>query len=125
MTIAIQHALTVSLKFPGIAEIGPEDLFKLTNILDAYEVEASVSDKIVVDITEICNDGTINLLLTLKTCQTYEQVYDHINDIVAHAADRSGLDLGMFKIMKITTNMKKTGIPSNLGPNESWDEPLN
>ena len=90
MNIAISFPLTVSLKFPGIAEIGPEDLFKLINILDAYEVDASVSDKVVVDVTEISNDGTISLLLTLKKEQTYEQVYNHINKIVSQAAKRSG-----------------------------------
>ena len=110
--------------------IPPKDLFNFIDALDAYEVEKDLEETLVVDITEITNDGLVVIHIEPKKMIRYSDVYDHLDAMITNAFKLAKMDDYEYEIKKILFRIYKTGVPSEVVNNlkelqskvdELWD----
>jgi hypothetical protein len=97
--------------------IPPKDLFNFIDALDAYEVEKDLEEILVVDITEITNDGLVVIHIEPKKMIRYSDVYDHLDAMITNAFKLAKMNDYDYEIKKILFRIYKTGVPSSVVDN--------
>jgi len=100
-------------------ELSLDDLFKLGQYLDAYEVERDVEDTLVIDIKKINKAGTIQVFITPQGMMTYDEICDHIKQMMEFALTNSDLDDCKWEVREIIYHPKRPGTPSYVQGEES------
>lgn len=100
-------------------ELTIDDLFKLGQYLDAYEVERDVEDTLVIDIKKINKAGTIQIFITPQGMMTYDEICDHIKQMMEFALTNSDLDDCSWEVREIVYHPKRPGTPSYTPGEES------
>jgi len=94
--------------------IPPKDLFKFIDALDAYEIDKKIEETLVVDITEITNDGLVVIHIEPKKMIRYHDIYDHIDEMITNAFRVAGMVDYTYEIKKILFRIYKPGVPSSV-----------
>jgi hypothetical protein len=94
--------------------IPPKDLFKFIDALDAYEIDKKIEETLVVDITEITNDGLVVIHIEPKKMIRYQDVYDHIDAMMKNAFKVAKMKNYEYEIKKILFRIYKPGVPSSV-----------
>ena len=94
--------------------LAPEDMFKLADALDAYEVDAKVSETIVMDISEIADNAMVVVRVEPKKLIPYMEIFQHIHTMIAAALEKAGFSGGEYKIKKILFRTLVPGSPSTM-----------
>jgi hypothetical protein len=111
--------------------IPPKDLFKFIDALDAYEIDKKIEETLVVDITEITNDGLVVIHIEPKKMIRYQDVYDHLDSMMTNAFKVAKMKNYEYEIKKILFRIYKPGVPSSVindlselkdKVEELWDE---
>jgi hypothetical protein len=100
-------------------ELTIDDLFKLGQYLDAYEVERDVEDTLVIDIKKINKTGTIHVFITPQGMMTYDEICDHIKQLMEFALTNSELEDFKWEVREIVYHPKRPGTPSFVPTEES------
>jgi hypothetical protein len=100
-------------------ELTLDDLFKLGQYLDAYEVERDVEDTLVIDIKKINKTGTIHIYITPQGMMTYDEICDHIKQLMEFALVNSGMENYNWEVREIIYYPKRPGTPSYVQSDES------
>jgi hypothetical protein len=94
--------------------IPPKDLFNFIDALDAYEIDKKLEETLVVDITEITNDGLVVIHIEPKKMIRYVDVYEHIDAMMVNAFKNAKMKDYEYEIKKILFRIHKTGVPSSV-----------
>ncbi|UCH89125.1 MAG: hypothetical protein JSV49_00305 [Thermoplasmata archaeon] len=94
--------------------IPPKDLFSFIDALDAYEVEKGLEEELVVDITEITNDGLVVIHIEPKKMIRYADIYDHLEAMITNAFNIAGMKDYTYEIKKILFRIHRPGTPSSV-----------
>jgi hypothetical protein len=100
-------------------ELVLDDLFKLGQFLDAYEVERDVEDTLVIDIKKINKAGTIQIYITPQGMMTYDEICDHIKQMMEFALTNAELEDSKWEVREIIYHPKRPGTPSYSPSEES------
>lgn len=92
--------------------IPPRDLFNFIDALDAYEIEKGIEETLVVDITEITNDGLVVIHIEPKKMIRYVDIYEHIDSMMTNAFKLAKMNQYEYEIKKMLFRIFKTGVPS-------------
>ena len=95
-------------------KIPPKVLFNFIDALDAYEIDKGIEETLVVDITEITNDGLVVIHIEPKKMIRYVDVYDHIDAMMMNAFKIADMEEYDYEIKKILFRIYKTGVPSSV-----------
>jgi hypothetical protein len=112
VAIAILNPMDLIINLMCDRELTLDDLFKLGQYLDAYEVERDVEDTLVIDIVKINKTGTIHIYITPQGMMTYDEICDHIKQIMEFALTNSGMDDFKWEVREIIYHPKRPGTPS-------------
>jgi hypothetical protein len=94
--------------------IPPKDLFNFIDALDAYEVEENIQEILVVDITEITNDGLVVIHIEPKKMIRYVDIYNHLEAMITNAFKTAKMKHYTYEIKKILFRIHKPGQPSSV-----------
>lgn len=119
VAIAILNSMDLVINLMVDRELSLDDLFKLGQYLDAYEVERDVEDTLVIDIKKINKTGTINIFITPQGMMTYDEICDHIKQLMEFALTNAGMDGFQWEVREIIYHPKRPGTPSFVPSNES------
>jgi hypothetical protein len=112
MPVVMNNPLEVEITIQGERELISEDIFKLAEALDAYEIEVGVKDQLVVDMAELDLDGMIRVSLIPKDMLSYQDIHRHIHILMDQALIRAGLESFQFKLKRVVFHPIAPGIPS-------------
>ena len=87
MPVVIKNPLDVLIELDITKPLDNEKLFALAEALDAYEVEESVQESIVVDITEVSKEGRIVVHIIPKKLLSYKQIFEMIGKSLGVSRD--------------------------------------
>ena len=119
MAIAILNSMDLVIHLTCDRELTIDDLFKLGQYLDAYEVERDVEDTLVIDIKSINKAGKINIFLTPQGMMTYDEICDHIKQLMEFALTNAGLEGFPWEVREIIYHPKRPGTPSYVPQEQS------
>ena len=114
MPVIIRNPIDIVIELKGVDVIDSETMFKLADVIDAYEVEQQTEKTIVVDICEINANGLIVMHVDPKMMIRYNEIHQHIEAIIASALKIfAPQDVG-FEVTKIIFRTLRPGIPSRV-----------
>jgi hypothetical protein len=119
VAIAILNSMDLIINLMVDRELTIDDLFKLGQYLDAYEVERDVEDTLVIDIKKINKAGTIHIFITPQGMMSYEEICDHIKQLMDFALTNAGLENFSWEVREIIYHPKRPGTPSFVPTGES------
>ena len=114
MPIVITTPIEVSLNFKKGSKFSIEEIFKLAQAIDEYEIAKELSSTLVVDIQSINSAGETHLLVTPKESVSYDMLSEHLKGIIAHISEKdkfSDIDMEMGDVKFLT---EQPGMPSEL-----------
>jgi hypothetical protein len=94
--------------------IPPKDLFNFIDALDAYEVEKDLEETLVVDVTEITNDGLVVIHIEPKKMIQYNDIHGHLEAMLMNAFKLAKMKDYEYEIKKILFRIYKAGQPSSV-----------
>ncbi|UCH88969.1 MAG: hypothetical protein JSV49_12160 [Thermoplasmata archaeon] len=121
VAIAILNPMDLVINLMCDRELTLDDLFKLGQYLDAYEVERDVEDTLVIDIKRINKTGTIYIYITPQGMMTYDEICEHIKQLMEFALTNAGMDNFKWEVREIIYYTKRPGTPSYV---QSDDSPM-
>ena len=92
----------------------PEQMLKLAEALDAYEMEAKVHETVVMDISEIADNAMMVVRVDPKRMMTYDEIYKHIHNMITTAIKKAGFAGKGYRIKKILFRTILPGSPSTM-----------
>ena len=119
MSIAILNSMDLIINLNLDRELNLDDLFKLGQYLDAYEVERDVEDTLVIDIKKINKAGTLQVFITPQGMMTYDEICDHIKQMMDFALTNADLEDCKWEVREIIYHPKRPGTPSFVQSEES------
>ena len=85
MSIVTMNPAKVSVQLLDINNLTHQQIFKLAHLIDAYEIDKQLQDKLVIDILKVTRSGWVELILTPKTGLTYDELSEHLDLILKSA----------------------------------------
>jgi hypothetical protein len=102
----------VSIQLLDINNLTHQQIFKLAHLIDAYEIDKQLQDKLVIDILKVTRSGRVELILTPKTGLKYDELSEHLDLILKYALTSSDMDKCRWEIIDIDFITQKPGKPS-------------
>lgn len=112
MPVVMNTPLVVEFHIRGNRPLSSEDLFKLAEALDAYEIELGVKDRLVIDMAELDISGIIVVTVVPKDMLPYEEVHRHIHLLMEQAIARADLHGFTHRLKRVTFHPVAPGVPS-------------
>jgi hypothetical protein len=112
LSIAILNPMDIIINLMIDRELSVDDLFKLGQFLDAYEVERDVEDTLVIDIKKINKTGTIHIFVSPQGMMTYDEICDHIKQLMEFALTNASMDEFKWEVREIIYHPQRPGTPS-------------
>lgn len=118
MPIVTTNPAVVTIQLLDKFDLSQEQIFKLAHCIDAYEIENKLQDSLVIDIYNVTKEGMIELLLTPKSGMRYDELSEHLTNIISNSLKRADLAECRWELTKITFQTKVPGKASYV-----FDEP--
>jgi hypothetical protein len=97
-----------------IKELDSQQMFKVAEALDAYEMEARVHETVVMDISEIADNAMVVVRVDPKKLITYDEIFSHIDAMISAALEKAGFKGKEYRIKKILFRTILPGAPSTM-----------
>jgi hypothetical protein len=120
MAIITTNPMDIFIKLVGDRNLTQDEMFKLAQHIDAYEIEKGERETIVIDIKKLTKDGSVVIYMTPRGGGlTYENISKHVKSLMEFAIPKAGLNEFKWEIEEFTTDLEAPGTPSyvsNLKP---------
>jgi hypothetical protein len=112
MTIFTTNQARITLKLVDRQNLTYDQIFKIAQYIDAYEIDKQLQDNLVIDIQKVTKAGEIELVLTPKNGLRYSEIADHLKMILQYALENVNLADSKWEILKIEFQPEMPGKPS-------------
>ncbi len=112
MSIITMNPARVAVQLIDVHNLTQQQIFKLAHHIDAYEIEKQLQDNLVIDIYKVTTKGKIELVLTPKSGMTYDELSEHLDNIMKYALRSVELEQCRWEIIDISFLTQKPGQPS-------------
>ncbi len=113
LPVLIKNPMDVIISLAA-KELSPEDMFKMAEALDAYEIDAKVEKTVVMDISEIADNAMVVVRVDPKKMISYQEIFQHIDSMITGALKKAGFEAQEYTIKKILFRTILPGSPSTM-----------
>ncbi len=112
MTIFTTNQARITVQLLDRHDLNYDQIFKIAQYVDAYEIDKEVQDNLVIDIQRVTRSGEIELVLTPKNGLKYNEIAEHLKMVLRYALESVNMAECNWEILKIEFQPEKPGKPS-------------
>ena len=113
MAIITTNPMDIYIRLVGDRHLTQDEMFKLAQHIDAYEIEKGERETIVIDIKRLTKDGSIIIYVTPRGGGlTYDNISSHVKSLMEFAIPKAGLTEFKWEIEEFSTDLEAPGTPS-------------